>query len=394
MTSKGRVVAMLVTFALLGCKGVQPTSAASGTSGEPGGDGGVAAVAASSDGIRVEMIKDPTLGMDAIPVGIPADWHFEGSILQPGNCVQSPTPVWRASSPDGHSFMEHMPVMAWVWGTGPMVGFTPKEGCLPMHGAMTAEDFAKYMAGTLHVQYVEDVPIPQQERAAMQNDAQQRRQRLDAAMMSVRWMLGSTPMKGMMRVVLRCTETNTPGQRQAAPWAGPGHPLPTGFVMTDPSTVNHCESNVLYMTGPESQFAGLLRQWSAPKMGSGAGTEEWQNAWTQRTQQRVARDTQVLINGSNARFQAEQDGYRRAAAVQQRMHNEFMDTMARGTADSMARTQDAMNARSTAASDWVDYSLDRKTILDTNTGALYKTSNQITPGGAAVQVHGDGTPIH
>jgi len=80
--------------------------------------------------------------------------------------------------------------------------------------------------------------------------------------------------------------------------------------------------------------------------------------------------------------------------VQQKEHEEFLDTMQRGTDNSIANTQRAMNARSTAASDWVDYSLDRKTILDTNTGALYKTSNQITPGGAAVQVHGDGTPIH
>jgi hypothetical protein len=296
--------------------------------------------------------------------------------------------VWRATSPDGHSFAEHMPVMAWVWGTGPMVGFTPKEGCLGLHGAMSAEDFAKYLAGTIHVQYVEDVPIPQQQSAAMQSDAQQRRQRLDAAMVNVRWMLGSTPMKGTMRVVLRCTESNTPAQRQAAPWAGPGHPLPTGFVMTEPSTVNHCEANVIYLTGPESQFAGIARQWSAPGMGMGAGTAAWQDAWTQRTQQRVANATNALINGSNARFQAEQDGYRRAAAVQQQMHNEFLDTMARGTADSMARTQDAMNARTTAASDWVDYALDQRTMMDTRTGVVTKTGNQVNPGPGEVVVHG------
>jgi hypothetical protein len=43
------------------------------------------------------------------------------------------------------------------------------------------------------------------------------------------------------------------------------------------------------------------------------------------------------------------------------------------------------------ASDMVDYSLDRRTLMDTNTGVIYKTGNQVTPGTGQVQVHGDGT---
>jgi hypothetical protein len=49
--------------------------------------------------------------------------------------------------------------------------------------------------------------------------------------------------------------------------------------------------------------------------------------------------------------------------------------MQRGTDMSMARTQQNMNARSTATSDWVDYALDRKTVLDPNTGQLSKVSS-------------------
>jgi hypothetical protein len=59
---------------------------------------------------------------------------------------------------------------------------------------------------------------------------------------------------------------------------------------------------------------------------------------------------------------------------------------------SMARAQDSMNARSTAASDMVDYSLDRQTVMDTDTGTIYKVTNQLTPGGPLVKVHGNGTP--
>jgi hypothetical protein len=41
----------------------------------------------------------------------------------------------------------------------------------------------------------------------------------------------------------------------------------------------------------------------------------------------------------------------------------------------------------------VDYSLDRQTVLDTNTGQTGKISNQVTPGGSLQKVHADGTPI-
>jgi len=40
----------------------------------------------------------------------------------------------------------------------------------------------------------------------------------------------------------------------------------------------------------------------------------------------------------------------------------------------------------------VDYSLDRQTVMDTNTGVIYKVTNQLTPGGSLVKVHGNGTP--
>ena len=36
--------------------------------------------------------------------------------------------------------------------------------------------------------------------------------------------------------------------------------------------------------------------------------------------------------------------------------------------------------------------LDRQTILDTTTGNYYKVTNQLTPGGAVIKTHADGTP--
>jgi len=80
----------------------------------------------------------------------------------------------------------------------------------------------------------------------------------------------------------------------------------------------------------------------------------WQNAFVQRTIHQTAA--------------AQQQNFERTMVVQQRMHEQFMATMQRGTDMSMARAQANMDARSTAASDWVDYALDQRTVMDPNTG--------------------------
>jgi hypothetical protein len=95
---------------------------------------------------------------------------------------------------------------------------------------------------------------------------------------------------------------------------------------------------------------------------------------------------------SEASLAAQRQQFAHSQAVQQQMHEDFMNTLQRGTDMSMQRTADSMNARSTSASDWVDYSLDRQTVMDTNTGRIGKISNQVTVGGSLQQVHGNGTP--
>ena len=389
VTTKGRLATILIALTIFGCKGPLQTSAASAGEGANGGvnsgstGDGASGASSSGGGTRVEYIKDPTLNnMDAIPVKYPANWKFQGVLFQPGNCANNTYVVWRATSPDGKSFAERMPVFGWTYGSGPWFASWPKNGCLPMNGPITAVDFAKYMTGLLHVQAVGVKPFLDAEKTALEQDAQQRQQRAEGANVLVRFMNGSTPMKGGLRVVVRCTDKTFP----AGP-AGAG------------STVDHCEANVGYSAAPEAEFAKVQMLWSAPGMGQSLGTDAWQQAWTQRFVANSQRQTRDMVNrandymnASNARFNAEQEGYRRQAAVQQQMHNEFMNTMQRGTDMSMQRTSDAMNARTTAASDWVDYALDRRTVMDTNTGQIYKTGNQITPGGAAVQVHGNGTP--
>lgn len=384
MTSRGRIVAMVAAVAMLGCKGAKPTSAASGGAGAvaSSGDGSGAASGAGADSgaTRVEYIKDETLNnMVAVEVKIPADWKFQGALIQGSPCAENTYTVWRATSPDGKSMYERMPVLGWKYGTAQVLNRPgANNGCLPMKKEIPAVDFANYMVNVLHVQPVEVRPFLPAAEAALEQASAKTRWKAHGALAYVQFMNGSTRMKGALRVVVRCQESV----------------IPAFSAAQSATTIDRCESDMLYTTSPESEYDKVMRQWSAPGMGNGQGNLDWQAASERRFEQHLQQWTKAYLDNSDKNFQAQQDVFRHASAVQQQMHSEFMDTMARGTANSMAATQRGMDARGTATSDWVDYALDRKSIMDTNTGAIYKTSNQVTPGGSAVQVHGDGTPIH
>ena len=118
----------------------------------------------------------------------------------------------------------------------------------------------------------------------------------------------------------------------------------------------------------------------------------WVAAWSQRYANQLQAQTTQFLNESNAAFAARQQGYKDAAAVQQKAHDQFLQTMQAGTDRSMANAAQVANSNHTMAADMVDYSLDRQTVMDMNTGQTGKVSNQLTPGGALQKVHGDGTP--
>jgi len=90
--------------------------------------------------------------------------------------------------------------------------------------------------------------------------------------------------------------------------------------------------------------------------------------------------------------QEQHDQFMNSMAAQQQRHEDALDTMARGTRMSMDRAGEATRARTTAASDVVDFALDRQTVMDTNTGRIYKVPDQVTAEDPLVVVHGNGTP--
>jgi len=394
MPAKRTLATVVIALTFFGCKGAVQASAASAVANESSSSAepGEVGKTAGGGGARTEYIKDPTLdNMNAIPVTIPAKWHFQGALFQGGNCTKEPYAVWRTTSPDGLSLAEVMPPLAWVWGTGPMFGFTPKDGCLPLKGPMSAQDFLKYLAATMKVDYVADDPVSAQENASAQKYYQKLEEILTAqhvahpkrtaevARASVHSRNGTFSLKGLMMVELVCTESVSAGTQSLSNYS-PGHPVHA--VTGPPSRVNTCTATVGYLTAPENQFAGMLQQWKAHKMGMAdglntwaSGLSPWETAWSKREIKGVQEWSAENNRIAAGQRQAQQQQFDHNMAVQKQMHEQFLSTMAKGTADSMRRTQENMNARGTATSDWVDYSLDRQTVRDPNTGQVSKVSS-------------------
>jgi hypothetical protein len=337
-----------LTVALLA--GLTRTAAASATSSVP--------------------VRDMSMnGITAYTLTVPARWHATG-ILEPGNgvgkCGSFPVGVWRATSPDGLSMVEAMPTLSWVYGTGPVLTKSTQTGCLSLHGAMSAQNLLRYVANTLRVHCASDDPIPAANAKAQQQlrdaDAktaaswaseriQAPKRTVQLAQANVTSANGSFAMKGRLWVQMSCTETHFPGMKS----------ILRGMADQAPSDVTQCDANVVYYSAPAAQYPTVIAEWSAPGMGANFNPA-WQNAY--------------VLNTIRVTAETQQQNFEQTMALQQRMHQQFLDQMQHTTNVSMARAQDAMNARTAAASDWVDYALDQQTVVDPSTGQMGKVSNQ------------------
>jgi hypothetical protein len=367
---------------------VQLTSAAS--SGDGGavassGDGSGAASGAGADNgaTRVEYITDPTMNnMRVMPVQVPASWSFRGVLVPKGPCTDL-SEVFRSTSPDGHGFVEVMPRMGWKWGN--LWAGDNKAGCLPFDKPVSTLEFVKYMTTVLQVEFLEEQPIPGYSGPVPYPGGTH-----TMARATVRFKNGSVNMMGSVQAGLFCSQYPAAGN-QAAPNTSLG--LPRQQSGRPGMEGGHCDAVVTYITAPQSQFAEVIKIWSAKGMGRHPELPDWVAIYSQRYANELQARTNKFLDESNQAFAARQQMYKDQAAVQQQTHDQFLQTMQEGTDRSMAHAAEVANSNHRMAQDMVDYSLDRQTVLDTNTGLTGKISNQVTPGGALQKVHADGTPI-
>jgi len=366
-------------------------------------------------GYQVASLDDPYMGMTAYAVQFPSGWHFRGAVHQGNLCFPVASAVWRVVSPDGLTFFEKLPPLAWSWG-GRDAGRV-KPGCLPLDDGMSAQDFLKALSAEMKLEYVSDVQIPDSvkegfERGlAQQDEMWANKYRAagmtppdnfhDLAVADVRFTNGSYKMRGRLRTEVHCNRqwgTNAYGQRT---WHA------------------SCNAQVRYMATPEKSFDAMLALF--PRTAA-LSNPQWNQAVEQRENQRTAMMLQMI----NARAQAETQAmniqyqtFQQQQAATQRQHEEFLATLQQGTDNSMRNAAEIANAQHTITSDWVDGILGQQTVRDPSTGETAKVSSgfnytwhnagtneyfqtadpNANPNGTlsgswtvSTKVHGDGTP--
>jgi hypothetical protein len=324
--------------------------------------------------VQKNFIRDPVLNMDAYVVFLPARWHLVGAVMQGSRCIPAPFAVFRVSSPDGLTVMERLPRMDWVWGNDPSIGKDVGD-CLPIQEAMSAKDFLKYISATLKVEYLGEEAVPQDQVDAANKELernhsnmakqyaaagmQQPTETVQLARATVRYTNGSFTMKGLLAVTLNCSAAKTQI-----------HPGMQGQK-------NSCHAEVQYEHAPEAQYDAAMSLLDPHNIGA-VELAPFTNAWIAgNNRQTQANLAQIRARGAMyaAQSQASADQFAHSQAVRQQMHEEFLSTMKRGTTMSMNRSAQIANTNHTVTSDWVDYSLDRQTVRDPNTGQVTKVSS-------------------
>ncbi len=366
-------------------------------------------------GFQGAYLNDPYMGMTAYAAQFPKDWHFRGAVHQGNICFPVANPVWRVVSPDGLTFFEKLPPLAWAWGQRDAGRVKP--GCLPLDDGISAQDFLKALSAEMKLEYVSDVEIPDSVKKAFLRMREQADEMWankyraagmtppdnfhDLAAANIRFTNGSFKMYGRLTTQVNCSRqwvTNRYGDRM---WNA------------------SCNAGVRYMAAPEAHFNAMLPLFESTVVWA---NPQWEQAVQQRAEERNAMMLQIINAQGQAQMQAmniQYQTFQQQQAATQRQHEEFLTTLQQGTDNSMRRAAEIANAQHTISSDWVDGILGQQTVRDPATGETAKVSSgfnyiwhnaatneyfqtadpNANPNGTLTgswslssRVHGDGTP--
>jgi hypothetical protein len=395
-------------------------SAGAAKSGQKSGGANYVKFDPLSGQVAKAAITDPTLNnMVAANLTIPAGWKLQGMMLMPP-CAPAPYPVFRAYSPDGLMQFRYEPVFGWRWSSN----YKPDQtGCAPISGVISAADFLKYyvetMQGGVHV--VGTMPVPAtttQTAQRLATEANQNNSRLapmmqhkntgDAAALRVEVVNGSFVVEERLRVVVECAVN------------APSGPLPAWAKQVKPVDGGTCWARLDVLTAPKGKLDTLVQLADSNDLPHGALTPEWNQASMRQLSEKNAWEGEQRLEGGRAESQAFHDmmysAFQQNMARSASQHAAFMEQQESSFRSSMNNANAAMNARTTAASDWVDYALDQQTVTgaggtvkvssaysqtwSNGQGQWYQTNNpNANPNGVlqgnwtpATQVHGNGQP--
>ncbi|KAA6459554.1 hypothetical protein DYQ86_15635 [Acidobacteria bacterium AB60] len=299
-------------------------------------------------------IADPTLdNMPAATLTIPSGWKMQGMMLT-SPCTTIPAVVFRTYSPDGLMQMRSEPAGGWRWGGRMNMGKLP--GCLPLNKEVSAAEFLNYYIGTIPggVHLVAPIVLPEDQRQAIAERAvkinQLNEQHADVmggitdsedlAAIRIETVNGSFVIEERLRAHLSC-------QRNTGP---------NNF------TGSSCQAQVDRLMAPKGQLDALMRAVDSKQLPQAKASDQWFQAKIQQQNEQAS----AFRAKMNALYQAENKMFaERAQQFSQTMmrnHEAYMQQQESEYQSQRANAAATMNARSTVASDYVDYALDQQTV--------------------------------
>lgn len=350
-----------------GCHSASNASA-SGTGGEAAAQAHTASYKSSSplsNQLTTATITDPSLNnIPSATLTIPAGWKLQG-ITMVSACTFSPWPVFRAYSPDGLMQMRIEPVFGWRW--RPKVHLD-NTGCANISGPISAAQFLQYYLGTLQggVHIVGTMPVPQsyqqgaQGYAAHANQVSSRAAEVmrsdntaDTAALRIETVNGSFVVEERLRTVVECSVINN---TTTALYGGT------------------CWARVDVLAAPQGKLDALVQLVDSNNLPHGVNSPQWTQAAQMRQQQQGADALAALTAQERQESQMIYQQFQQIMQRSQAEHQAFMQQQESQFQSAMNNANAAMNARSTAASDWVDYSLDQQTVMAQD-GTMAKVSS-------------------
>ncbi len=305
---------------------------------------------------KVATITDPILNMQAYSLTIPSDWNFDGAVIQGSSCIGLPFAVFRATSPDGLTGIKSLPRLDWAWSENPTYNASGKGDCLPYKREMSAAEVMKYMIGVLQVEFVRDEPTPNLPtfRSKMESkNTPTLYWHVDQAAATVHYHVNKIVIEDRINVTVVCMTS----------------------VLALIGRQHSCDAFVTRSYAPEGKWSDDT---FLPISKSLVIDQQWNQKFTAIMVDNIQQSGRAILQyGENQQRirTAQNNAFQQAQAMRQKQHEDFDASLQRGTDMSMARANQAMNARSRAADDWCDYSLDQQKRMDPNTGLITKDSS-------------------
>jgi hypothetical protein len=311
----------------------------------------------SSGGTKVASITDPILNMKAYSITIPSNWVFDGAVIRGTSCNDGPFPVFRMSTPDGLVGIKQLPRMDWTWSDNPKLAVEGGSDCLPYKKVMSAAEMMKVMIGILQVEFVKDEPTPDlaamQQKAAAQN-MPNLTTTVDKARATVRYRINKIVMEGRLNIFVGCTTYKNIGR----------HTCNVGLSRTWAPQGKYSDETFKSI----SRTFAIDQDWNSKRMQI---VIQKLNDLSEQSMRTIRKMGEEATRQSTAQYNA----FQQSQDMRQRQHEQFLDTMQRGTDLSMKQAATSANANHRAADDWCDYSLDQQKRMDPNTGLITKDSS-------------------